>query len=209
MSRWIPLVLVGACCPPEPAKKVTHILSHRLAKRAHDASAAFCKYADTFIDEANSSPRCSACVLRGLPTRRHMRGSIRFLDRCGAASRLEGALRLRGGGSGPTAAAPSSKPARVKILPRGAGSGSARVSKTPAASGQVPLNNRPQSVPWRGLRVRGPATLTKQPANPVGVRSGSWLFSNSGRGVKLSANILAGHRVLSAVGACPPHDGVR
>jgi hypothetical protein len=23
MSRWIPLVLVGACCPPEPAKKVT------------------------------------------------------------------------------------------------------------------------------------------------------------------------------------------
>jgi len=88
MSRWIPLVLVGACCPPEPAKKVTHTLPHRLAKRAHDASAAFCKYADTFIDEANSSPRCSACVLRGLPTRRHMRGSIRFLDRCGAASRL-------------------------------------------------------------------------------------------------------------------------
>jgi hypothetical protein len=34
-------------------------------------------------------------------------------------------------------------------------------------------------------------------------------FSNSGRGVKLSANILAGYRVLSAVGACPPHDGVR
>jgi hypothetical protein len=60
MSRWIPLVLVGACCPPEPAKKVTHTLPHRLAKRAHDASAAFCKYADTFIDEANSSPRCSA-----------------------------------------------------------------------------------------------------------------------------------------------------
>src|SRR5262249_39916388 len=99
-----------------------------------------------------------------------MRGSIRFLDRSGAASRLEGALRLRGGGSGPTAAAPSSKPARFKILPRGAGSGSARVSKTPAASGQVPPNNRPQSVPWRGLRVRGTATL---PANPVGVRSGS------------------------------------
>src|SRR5215831_7673803 len=57
MSRWIPLVLVGACCPPEPAKKVTHTLPHRLAKRAHDASAAFCKYADTFIDEANSLPR--------------------------------------------------------------------------------------------------------------------------------------------------------
>jgi hypothetical protein len=49
MSRWIPLVLVGACCPPEPAKKVTHTLPHRLAKRAHHASAAFCKYADTFI----------------------------------------------------------------------------------------------------------------------------------------------------------------
>jgi len=33
--------------------------------------------------------------------------------------------------------------------------------------------------------------------------------SNSGCGVKLSVNILAGSRVLSAVGACPPHDGVR
>jgi hypothetical protein len=38
---------------------------------------------------------------------------------------------------------------------------------------------------------------------------GSWLFSNSGRAVKLSVNILAGCRVLSAVGTCPPHDGVR
>ena len=36
-----------------------------------------------------------------------------------------------------------------------------------------------------------------------------WLFSNSGREVKLSLNILAGSMVLSAVGACPPHDGVR
>src|SRR5690242_14522242 len=36
------------------------------------------------------------------------------------------------------------------------------------------------------------------------------VFSNSGfRGVKLSAIILAGPTVLSAVGACPPHDGVR
>jgi len=32
-----------------------------------------------------------------------------------------------------------------------------------------------------------------------GVGLGSWLFSNSGRGVKLSVNILAGCRVLSAV----------
>jgi hypothetical protein len=39
--------------------------------------------------------------------------------------------------------------------------------------------------------------------------TGPWLFSNSGRGVKLSVNILAGSRVLSAVGTCPPHDGVR
>src|SRR3984893_2071981 len=30
-----------------------------------------------------------------------------------------------------------------------------------------------------------------------------------GFGVKLSAIILAGPTVLSAVGACPPHDGVR
>jgi hypothetical protein len=28
-------------------------------------------------------------------------------------------------------------------------------------------------------------------------------------GVKLSITILAGPTVLSAVGACPPHDGVR
>src|SRR5213078_2880886 len=35
------------------------------------------------------------------------------------------------------------------------------------------------------------------------------LFSNSGSRFKLSANILAGSRVLSAVGACPLHDGVR
>jgi hypothetical protein len=32
------------------------------------------------------------------------------------------------------------------------------------------------------------------------------VFSNSGRGVKLSMNILAGCRVLSAAGACPPHE---
>jgi hypothetical protein len=36
------------------------------------------------------------------------------------------------------------------------------------------------------------------------------MFSNSGSAVKLSSSfILAGLRVLSAVGACPPHDGVR
>jgi hypothetical protein len=40
-------------------------------------------------------------------------------------------------------------------------------------------------------------------------RDGSWLFSNSGLGVKFSKNILAGSMVLSAVGTCPPHDGVR
>jgi len=33
-------------------------------------------------------------------------------------------------------------------------------------------------------------------------RFGSWSFSNSGPGVKLSVNILAGSRVLSAVGTC-------
>ena len=37
----------------------------------------------------------------------------------------------------------------------------------------------------------------------------TWLFSNSGPVVKLSMNILAGSRVLSAVGTRPPHDGVR
>jgi len=38
---------------------------------------------------------------------------------------------------------------------------------------------------------------------------GRFCFSNSGMGVKLSFNILAGPTVPSAVGACPPHDGVR
>src|SRR5262245_54349250 len=81
MSRWIPLVLVGACCPPEPAKKVTHTLPHRLAKRAHDASAAFCKYADTFIDEANSLPRdrsrelTASCHIRTFAPTMFSRGS--------------------------------------------------------------------------------------------------------------------------------------
>jgi hypothetical protein len=40
-------------------------------------------------------------------------------------------------------------------------------------------------------------------------RERPWLFSNSGREVKLSLNVLAGSMVLSAVGACPPHDSVR
>jgi hypothetical protein len=44
---------------------------------------------------------------------------------------------------------------------------------------------------------------------PINVRCYSRLFSNSGPGVKLSMNILAGFRVLSAVGVYPPHDGVR
>jgi hypothetical protein len=35
------------------------------------------------------------------------------------------------------------------------------------------------------------------------------VFSNSGSGVKLSNDILAGPTVLSAVGVSPPHDGVR
>src|SRR5215471_16223786 len=43
------------------------------------------------------------------------------------------------------------------------------------------------------------------------VMSGSGRFCSliPGFGVKLSAIILAGPTVLSAVGACPPHDGVR
>ena len=40
---------------------------------------------------------------------------------------------------------------------------------------------------------------TKTSIDLVQVALGSWLFSNSGRGVKLSMNILAGCRVLSAV----------
>jgi hypothetical protein len=58
--------------------------------------------------------------------------------------------------------------------------------------------------------ARGPEAHVGLPdLSSFNVRCGSWPFSNSGRGVKLSANILAGYRVLSAVGVCPPHDGVR
>jgi hypothetical protein len=39
--------------------------------------------------------------------------------------------------------------------------------------------------------------------------SGRFCSLIPGLGVKLSTNILAGSTVLSAVGACPPHDGAR
>jgi hypothetical protein len=77
----------------------------------------------------------------------------------------------------------------------------------------------PEAPPWmgcnRGKEVEaasrsffGNLTSKKRPKEDsvisVAVRQTflcwSWLFSNSGRGVKLSANILAGSRVLSAVG---------
>jgi hypothetical protein len=56
-----------------------------------------------------------------------------------------------------------------------------------------------------GLAAGQPALRTR--CREVG--NCPWPFSNSGRGVKLSVKILAGSMVLSAVGACPPHDGVR
>src|SRR5215831_16050386 len=69
---------------------------------------------------------------------------------------------------------------------------------------------------FKPLDVRYPES--RQIANSLGMsRFVPILFSNSGFrcslipgfGVKLSAIILAGPTVLSAVGACPPHDGVR
>jgi hypothetical protein len=68
--------------------------------------------------------------------------------------------------------------------------------------GVTPLHRQPRAV--RQLALYPQAHLLRS-----NVRHGSWLFSNSGRGVKLSVNILAGCRVLSAVGVYPPHDGVR
>ena len=41
------------------------------------------------------------------------------------------------------------------------------------------------------------------------VRGGLLQEKSPGQDVKLSATILAGPTVLSAVGASPPHDGVR
>jgi hypothetical protein len=41
------------------------------------------------------------------------------------------------------------------------------------------------------------------------VRYGSMLFSNSGFGCQALHNVPCRATVLSAVGACPPHDGVR
>ena len=62
--------------------------------------------------------------------------------------------------------------------------------------------------PGRQLNLRSypKADIAERGQN---VRLVPWLFSNSGPVVKLSMNILAGSRVLSAVGTRPPHDGVR
>jgi hypothetical protein len=51
-----------------------------------------------------------------------------------------------------------------------------------------------------------PENLTASISSPLYARLCSLI---PGIGVKLSAIILAGPTVLSAVGACPPHDGVR
>jgi hypothetical protein len=57
--------------------------------------------------------------------------------------------------------------------------------------------------------TRSAIVQAEVPGPHANVAFGSILFSNSGSGVKLSTVILAGPTVLSAVGACPPHDGVR
>src|ERR1700741_4333612 len=56
---------------------------------------------------------------------------------------------------------------------------------------------------------RGSRTDLGAPGGEIPPGDSTWLFSNSGPVVKLSMNILAGSRVLSAVGTRPPHDGVR
>jgi transposase len=58
-----------------------------------------------------------------------------------------------------------------------------------------------------GIRIAKRTGLRKAKV-AVARKFGPWLFSNSGPVVKLSMNILAGSRVLSAVGTRPPHDGV-
>jgi hypothetical protein len=61
------------------------------------------------------------------------------------------------------------------------------------------------------------AMTMRSPLSPAADMPPHWLWAAMcrycslipGFGVKLSAIILAGPTVLSAVGACPPHDGVR
>ena len=72
-----------------------------------------------------------------------------------------------------------------------------------------------QEAAYFGVRQTG--SRSKSRNSPADSNSGPRIklsvnilagFSNSGPRIKLSVNILAGSRVLSAVGACPLHDGV-
>src|SRR5258708_29165008 len=79
-----------------------------------------------------------------------------------------------------------------------------------------PIFTRTFSTASVKLRIRGRAM-----ARPVYLQQRTYLVTAGtavecrvcslipGFGVKLSAIILSGPTVLSAVGACPPHDGVR
>ena len=58
--------------------------------------------------------------------------------------------------------------------------------------------NKPGFWPGESIRSHRPCPLYRRLCSLI-----------PGLGVKLSANILAGPTVLSAVGASPPHDGVR
>src|SRR5262249_31522570 len=63
----------------------------------------------------------------------------------------------------------------------------------------------------RGTSDRLPSARVKlaQFAAPAQVWKRQILFSNSGFGCQAPRDVLAGPTALSAVGACPPHNGVR
>src|SRR5689334_6742052 len=75
------------------------------------------------------------------------------------------------------------------------------------APGRVGGCGRPGAS--RGVLSFSLRSLLTEPPSVIDVAYWPSLFSNSGPVVKTLQNILAGSRVLSAVGACPPHDGVR
>jgi hypothetical protein len=87
------------------------------------------------------------------------------------------------------------------------------------AGDRCPAGFRSRLCPLMGWSGRAPAPPASEAgkgrqrsrhSRHPGVSSSPRLCSLiPGYGVKLSAIILAGPTVLSAVGACPPHDGVR
>jgi hypothetical protein len=83
-----------------------------------------------------------------------------------------------------------------------------------AVASSLTRRKLPAGISFAGRAVGNGTSDLPLTQGVISLRSGGWSLSADsslipGLGVKLSANILAGPTVLSAVGASPPHDGVR